>query len=592
MSINLGEVPSTPGIYKFFSKNKIIYIGKAKNLKKRVSSYFRNSVSDRKTYQIKTLTDRLETFSTSSEVEALLLEQSLIKENLPKFNILLRDDKSYPYVHFSMEHSFPSVTMKRTKHAVSKNFFGPYVSSQAVKSTIKDLQKIFQIRNCAESTFKNRSRPCIEYQMKRCSAPCVNYINQNDYLYDVESSQEYLSSSGKRTKALMKARMKKLAKEQEFEKANEMKKRIHNLDMLHQEQSFNSGLMSVDFFTAISKLGRTGVSIISVRDGKIRGAKTHYILGNLIEDSDSLFQNLIFSHYQNIFSLPDKIFFNIRPNNKELIKKAIKLKFNKNVLITSNNTAASRKISKLGLLNANQVINNKLNQVEKYSFGINDLAQRLGLSSSKFSVEGYDISHQSGKFAVAALVKFLATGPQKSDYKLFNIPSELAGNDIGSIKHVLERRINRIKEDPLPKVILIDGGILQLNAAIEIFNTHNIKSTTILSIAKGSKRVRATETIFSKAGIVEMPKDCAAFNFIQQVRDESHRFAIRSNRNKKNKSIQFSALNYINGIGPIKKKALLDHFKSIKSIRSAKINELCMVDGISIKIANEIKKSL
>ena len=247
MSINLGEVPSTPGIYKFFSKNKIIYIGKAKNLKKRVSSYFRNSVSDRKTYQIKTLTDRLETFSTSSEAEALLLEQALIKENLPKFNILLRDDKTYPYVHFSMEHSFPSVTMRRTKHSVSKNFFGPFVSSQAVKSIIKDLQKIFQIRNCADSTFKNRSRPCIEYQMKRCSAPCVNYINQNDYLHDVESSQEYLSSSGKRTSAFMKARMKKLAKEQEFEQANEMKKRINALDALHQEQSFNSGLISVDF---------------------------------------------------------------------------------------------------------------------------------------------------------------------------------------------------------------------------------------------------------------------------------------------------------------------------------------------------------
>ena len=194
MSINLGEVPSTPGIYKFFSKNKIIYIGKAKNLKKRVSSYFRNSISDRKTYQIKTLTDRLETFSTSSEAEALLLEQSLIKENLPRFNILLRDDKTYPYIYFSLDHSFPSISMKRTKHSVSKNFFGPFISSQAVKSIIKDMQKIYQIRNCSDSTFNNRSRPCIEYQMKRCSAPCVKYISQTDYLQDIDSSIEHISS--------------------------------------------------------------------------------------------------------------------------------------------------------------------------------------------------------------------------------------------------------------------------------------------------------------------------------------------------------------------------------------------------------------
>ena len=185
MKSKLKSVPSTPGIYKFFSKNEIIYIGKAKNLKKRVSSYFGKSFKDRKTHQIKTLTDKIETFSTTTEVEALLLEQSLIKENLPRFNILLRDDKTYPYIHFSMNHKFPSISMKRSKHAVSKNFFGPFISAQAVKSTIKDLQKIFHIRNCSDSTFNNRSRPCIEHQMQRCSAPCVNLIPETTYLADI-----------------------------------------------------------------------------------------------------------------------------------------------------------------------------------------------------------------------------------------------------------------------------------------------------------------------------------------------------------------------------------------------------------------------
>ena len=199
MALDLKQVPNTPGIYKFFSKNKIIYIGKAKNLKKRVSSYFGQSFKDRKTQQIKTLTDKIETFSTTTEAEALLLEQSLIKENLPRFNILLRDDKTYPYVHFSMDHKYPSISMRRSKHAVSKNFFGPFISAQAVKATIKDLQKIYQIRNCSDTTFNNRSRPCIEHQMQRCSAPCVNLISEVSYQGDIASSQHYLSSSGKKT---------------------------------------------------------------------------------------------------------------------------------------------------------------------------------------------------------------------------------------------------------------------------------------------------------------------------------------------------------------------------------------------------------
>ena len=207
MSLDLKQVPDTPGIYKFFSKNKIIYIGKAINLKKRVSSYFGKSFKDRKTQQIKILTDKIETFSTSTEAEALLLEQSLIKENLPRFNILLRDDKTYPYVHFSMSHQFPSISMKRSKHAVSKNFFGPFISVKAVKSTIKDLQKIFHIRNCSDSTFANRSRPCIEHQMQRCSAPCVNLISASTYSADISSSQQYLSSTGKKTKSLMTMQM-------------------------------------------------------------------------------------------------------------------------------------------------------------------------------------------------------------------------------------------------------------------------------------------------------------------------------------------------------------------------------------------------
>jgi excinuclease ABC subunit C len=588
MALDLKQVPNTPGIYKFFSKNKIIYIGKAKNLKKRVSSYFGKSFKDRKTQQIKVLTDKIETFSTTTEAEALLLEQSLIKENLPRFNILLRDDKTYPYVHFSMDHKYPSISMRRSKHAVSKNFFGPFISAQAVKSTIKDLQKIYQIRNCSDTTFNNRSRPCIEHQMQRCSAPCVNLISEVSYQGDIASSQHYLSSSGKLTKSLMTAQMHRLAEQQEFERAQEIKKRIESLDLLQQEQSFNSSLISVDLFSCVSKLDRTGICILSVRDGKIRGAKTHYLKGNQLHNIDNLFQSLIFSYYQNSFSLPQKIVLNIKPFNLSLIKQAVKLKFGKQVSISTSINLDITKVAKLGKLNANQVIENRVNQADKYSFAIKDLKLNLGLKRKNLTIEGFDISHHGGHYAVASAVRFSSNGPEKSNYRLFNIPKEFSGNDIGSIKHVLERRINKKNINPLPDIILIDGGKLQLEAALSVFAALAKQSLMILSIVKGSKRVRSTETILSKDGIIEMSKDSPGFLLLQQIRDESHRFAITSNRKKKNKSIKKSSLNNIKGLGPKKRKNLMNYFKSIQSIKNASVDDLCKVSGISITLATDI----
>ena len=588
MDLDLKHVPNTPGIYKFFSKNKIIYIGKAKDLKKRVSSYFGKAFKDRKTQQIKILTDKIETFSTTTEAEALLLEQSLIKENLPRFNILLRDDKTYPYVHFSMDHKYPSITMKRSKHAVSKNYFGPFISAQAVKSTIKDIQKIYQIRNCSDTTFNNRARPCIEHQMQRCSAPCVNFISELSYRGDIESSQHYLSSSGKKIKTLMTAQMKKFAEQQEFERANEVKKRIKSLDLLNQEQSFNSSLISVDFFACVSKLDRTGVSILSVRDGKIRGAKTHYLKGNQLYDVDSLFQSLIFSYYQNSFSLPEKIILNVKPKDIPLIKQAATLKFGKKILISTTINSNIRKIAKLAKLNANQAIENRVNQSDKYSFASRDLASYLAISKKYLTIEGIDISHHGGQNAVASVIRFTSQGPDKSNYKLFNIPKELAGNDLGSMKHVLERRIKRANVNPLPDIILVDGGKLQLEVALSTFDTLLNKPPIILSIVKGSKRVRSTETILSKDGIIEISKASAGFILLQQVRDESHRFAITSNRKKKNKSIKKSSLDNIKGVGPKKRKDLINFFKSIQSIKTASVNDLSKVPGISIKLAKEI----
>ena len=591
-NLNLQGIPRTPGIYKFFSNSSIIYIGKAKNLKSRVSSYFGNSLKDRKTQKIKLLTDKIETFSTSSEAEALLLEQSLIKENLPRFNILLRDDKTYPYIHYSMDDKFPSISMKRSKHAVSKDYFGPFISAYAVKSTIKDLQKIYQIRNCSNSTFRNRSRPCIEHQMQRCSAPCVEQVSEIDYSTDISSSQNYLASTGKKSRKLMLSQMKKHADECNFEKAQELKQRIASLDILQQEQSFSTNLSSIDFFACVEKHGKTGACILSARDGKIRGTKTYFFKENLLDDPDDLLQSLVFSYYQNTFSLPEKIIFTVQPKNLNLIGEAIKLKFSQSINISCFIPSGTKQLVKLAILNANQVIENKIRKSDKYDHAMQNLSYYLGLHKTKLLIEGYDVSHHAGKYAVASLVKFSNQGPEKKLYKLFNIPALYEGNDIGSLENVLERRLNRAVENSLPDIILIDGGKAQLNAALKVFKENHLHQPLILSIVKGANRVRATETILSEQGILEIPIDSPGFNLLQQIRDESHRFAITSNRKKKNKAVKYSILDSVSGLGPSKKSKLLNHFKSLKNIKSSSIIELCRVDGISIKIATLIKNKL
>jgi len=592
MMLDLKQVPQTPGIYKFFADNKIIYIGKAINLKKRVSSYFGSSIRDRKTSQIKLLTDRIETFSTQTEAEALLLEQSLIKENLPRFNILLRDDKTYPYIHYSMSDKFPSISMKRSKHAVSKDYFGPFISAYAVKSTIKDLQKIYQIRNCSNSTFRNRSRPCIEHQMQRCSAPCVKHISEIDYSTDISSSQNYLASTGKKSRNLMFSQMKKLADECNFEKAQELKQRIASLDILQQEQSFSTNLSSIDFFACVEKHGKTGVCILSAREGKIRGTKTYFFKENLLDDKDNLLQSLIFSYYQNAFSLPEKIILTVKPKNLNLIEEAIRLKFSESIYISCSTPSSTKKLVKLAIFNANQVIENKIGKSDKYDHAMKNLSHYLGLHKNNLVIEGYDISHHTGKYAVASLVKFSNQGPEKKLYKLYNIPTPYAGNDIGSLENVLERRVDRAAENSLPDIILIDGGKAQLNAALKVFKEKQQHQPIILSIVKGANRVRATETILSEQGILEIPVNSAGFNLLQQIRDESHRFAISSNRKKKNQSVRYSALDQIYGLGLKRKQKLLNHFKSLKKIRSASLNELCTVKGISIKLGTKIHKHL
>ena len=305
---------------------------------------------------------------------------------------------------------------------------------------------------------------------------------------------------------------------------------------------------------------------------------------------DNLLQSLVFSYYQNTFSLPEKIVFTVEPKNINLIQEAINLKFQQSIDISFSTPSGAKQLIKLAIFNANQVIENRIGKSDKYSHAMQNLAQYLGLDKTNLLIEGYDVSHHSGQYAVASAVKFSKQGPEKKLYKLYNIPAIFAGNDTGSIENVLERRVKRSMEDSLPDIILIDGGKAQLNSALKVFRKNSEHQPIILSIVKGAKRVRATETILSEQGILEIPINSPGFNLLQQIRDESHRFAITSNRKKKNKVIRYSELDRIDGLGPKKKQNLLKHFKSLKRIRSASLDELSTIPGISIKLGTEIQK--
>jgi excinuclease ABC subunit C len=590
LKIDINKVPNTPGVYKFFNNKEIIYIGKAKDLKKRVSSYFGKSFKDRKTSQIKFLTDKVETFTTKNEVEALLLEQSLIKENKPKFNILLRDDKTYPYIYFSLDHEYPGVYSKRTKKSVDKKYFGPFVSSEAVKKSIKEIQKIFKVRNCSDSTFANRTRPCIEFQMKRCSAPCVQKINKLDYFEDITSAKSFLTSSDTKTVERLMREINKAISELDFEKAAEIRDRLNRLNLLKEEQSVVTLANDVDIFSVSSEMSYLGVSIIVVRNGKIRGTKTHLIKQALYSSFDEVYQSAIFNFYEYQLDIPNKVLCTYELEDKKILEDMFESKHQKKVRIIHSPSKSIRPIFNLCKLNAEQVIKNHISKEDKYTFALNEICGYVGLKHIN-KIEAYDVSHISGENGVASSIVFTKTGPEKKSYRLFNIPNHLSGNDVGSLEHVLERRIKYFDDPKIkPDLLLIDGGKTQLKFVNSVLDKSDHKDLKAISIVKGTNRIRATETIISRDGILELDKNSKAFLILQEMRDESHRFAIQAQRKKKRKTISKSELDSIKGIGNILKRRLLKKFKSIKNIKTANLTDLMTVEGINEKIAELIMK--
>ena len=580
---DLSHVPNKPGVYQFFDSSKIIYIGKAKDLNKRVRSYFTPAIKDRKTEQIKKQAIAVETFATHSETEALILEQQLIKEYKPKFNILLRDDKTYPFIYFLGSHDFPSIHLKRSKQAIDENFFGPYTNARLVRDQIKELQKIFRLRNCSTSTFSNRSRPCIEYQMKRCSAPCVNLISKSDYAEDVSSAQRYLTSEKKQIKKILKKKMQRHSELLQFEEADRYKKRLDSIISLEDEASINIHTLDIDIWHG-SFEQKTGLAKISVRDGKVRSTKTYLIDYDSSSEVDNVFRRAIFHNYLHKSQIPNKILIANKIFERKLLQEALERTFKKKVCIFVKAPKGSKSFLDLAKLNSKQILINSEKKEPPLKFAFDELMQKFKFNTINPTLDCIDISHHSGSNPKAGIIRFNINGPDKKLYRAYNIPPELGGNDPGSIAYAINKRLE--KKDESPSILLVDGGKAQLNALIPKIKNRDI---LLLAIEKGSQRKLLTENIYSINGQESIEVNSKLFDLLIKARDEAHRFAIKANRAAKQKNMQVSILDSIRGIGPKTKERLFNKFKSIDVILNADIQNLENIKGVDKRIANEIK---
>ena len=581
---DLSHVPNRPGVYQFFDSSKIIYIGKAKDLNKRVRSYFTPAIKDRKTEQIKKKAIKVETFATHSETEALILEQQLIKEYKPKFNILLRDDKTYPFIYFLGSHDFPSIHLKRSKQAIDENFFGPYTNARLVRDQIKELQKIFRLRNCSNSTFNNRSRPCIEYQMKRCSAPCVNLISKSDYAEDISSAQRYLTSEKKQIKRVLKEKMQRHSKLLQFEEANRYKKRLDSIIALEDEASINIHPLDIDIWHG-SFEQKTGLAKISVRNGKVRSTKTYLIDSDASFELDNVFRRAIFHNYLHKSQIPNKILIANKISEKKLLQEALEKTFRKKVNIYVKAPKGSKSFLDLAKLNSKQILINSESKEPSMKSAFDELIQKFKLNIVSPTLDCIDISHHSGSNPKAGIIRFNIDGPDKKFYRAYNLPKELGGNDPGSIAFAINKRLK--KKNEKPDILLVDGGRAQLNVLTSKIKNRDI---LILAIEKGSQRKVLTENIYSLNGQETIDVNSKLFNLLVRARDEAHRFAIKANRKAKRIDMQVSILDSIRGIGPKTKERLFNEFKSIDAILNSDTDHLQNIRGVDQRIANEIKK--
>jgi len=585
------KFPNLPGIYRMINgKKEIIYIGKAKDIKKRVTSYFGKNHSSPRTKMMVSNIDSIEFTVTNTEAEALILENNLIRNHLPRYNVIFRDDKSYPYLKISGD-QFPRISFHRGIQKKEQNYFGPFPNSPAVRDSIKLLQKVFLLRTCENSVFKNRSRPCMEHQIQRCSAPCVNLISEKDYKEDIDQAMMFLN--GKDTKVInnLSEKMTNFAEKNEFERAAVFRDRIQSLRQVRLKQFVSDfSENDADIIAIEEKEGVFCVNLVMIRNSKHLGDKSFFPKG-AVDSQDKNILEIFIAQYYNEKSPPPVVIIE-KKVNKSLLEKFFELKNYKKIKIITRLTNEKRMwmemAKKNALINLSQQSNEKLSFKKK----INAFNKLLNIDSFKNRIECFDVSHMMGEGTVASCVVFDKNGIQKKDYRRYNIKNNKPGDDYGAMREVLERRYTKMisTEAIKPDVILIDGGKGQLGIAKKVMIELGLDDIVLVGVTKGEKRKSGDETLQMDNGeiIENIDVNNVGFQLIIQIRDEAHRFAITGHRARRKKSRFTSSLEEIEGIGQTKRRNLLIYFGGIQGIKDANIPELLLVDGINVKLAENI----
>ncbi len=588
-------IPKNPGVYKMISSTgEILYIGKAKNIPNRLKSYVTESNLPIRTERMLSLTHNLETTTTSNESEALLLEANLIKKYKPRYNILLRDDKSFPYIYIGNKDKWPQLTKLRGKKSKTGYYFGPFASIGSANWTIKILQKIFLLRVCDDTVFKNRERPCILYQIKRCSAPCVGHINEKDYESTVADAIDFISGKSRRIQKNLSKEMEKASKDLNYEKAAIARDRIKALTQIQTSQKINqTNLTEADVISIYKETGKTCVQVFFFRSKQNWGNQAFYPKHDPDDSVEDIISSFISQFYENK-TIPRLILTNCEVKDKKLIEKTFSEKDKKDIIIKQAKSKNEISISNLAEKNAKQSLKQKLIQSDTNNNLIEELASKFNINNNIELIEVYDNSHIQGTDSVGSLICFGNEGFVKKRYRKFNIKDEKVKNDdYGMMKEVLFRRFSKaIKEKSgslsLPDLIMIDGGKGQYSASREVLNELGLHDLPIIAVAKGKKRNAGEEKIYYQSKEYILEKNDPLLFFIQRLRDEAHRFAISTHRAKRKKNLSKSLLDQIQGVGKQRKRALLNHFGSARAVESASFEDLKSVEGIEDNIAKKI----
>ncbi|EKE78212.1 excinuclease ABC subunit UvrC [Oceanibaculum indicum] len=598
LKAKLRTLPNAPGVYRMLDKRgDALYVGKARSLKKRVVAY---TQPERLPYRLQRMvaeTVTLEVVVTHTEVEALLLESNYIKRFMPRYNVLLRDDKSFPYILISGDHDFPQILKHRGSRGRPGDYFGPFASAGAVKQTLTSLQRAFLLRNCTDSMFASRTRPCLQYQIKRCTAPCVGYVTKEQYAEQVREARDFFSGKSRQIQEMLARRMQAASDAMDFEAAALFRDRIRGLSHIQSHQDVNvAGLEDADVIAAHQEGGATCIQVFFFRGGRNYGNRSYFPSHEKNLELPAVLAAFIGQFYDNK-EPPRAILLSHVPDEQELLAEALAVSAGHRVELAVPQRGAKRKVIDQAVTNAREALGRRLAESSSQRKLLDGVAAAFGLDGPLDRVEVYDNSHVQGTNAIGAMIVAGPDGLMKNAYRKFNIrAAEVAGDDYGMMREVLTRRFARaLKEDPdretgaWPDLVLIDGGLGQLGVAVEVLAELGIEDVPLVAIAKGPERNAGRERFFMPGREpFSMELRDPVLYFLQRLRDEAHRFAIETHRAKRAKSLQRSSLDDVPGIGGKRKKALLLHFGSARAVERAGLADLETVEGISRATAKKI----